>query len=155
MRCIVCDQEVARGHRIKTERYKNLTFCSQACYENHLSIRDKSNAKQNRLKDYIDSLFTNVCWPQVMRQITNLEQDYNLTDNDLRLVIKYAIEYEGYIVDEQYGIGQFEKFIKPSMNFIQSIKSSQAISENIDFNVEIQNINRSMKRKFRRTVDFD
>ena len=153
MSCKVCNKEIPRGKRYKSERYKNISFCSEQCYTKYLSIQDKKNGTKNALKDYINNLFDQPNWGVFMRQISNLEQEYNLSDNELRMVIKYAMAYEGHTINNQYGLGQFEKYIVPALEFIQAIKDSK----NIDIMDEpyIEEIKKSKQRRFRRPIEFD
>ena len=48
-----------------------------------------------------------------------------MTCDDIRAIIRYAVEYDGAIIDPEYGLGQFiPKYIEPTTNFVESIQSN-------------------------------
>lgn len=57
---------------------------------------------------------------------------YGLTIQDIRRIIKYAIEYEGYVVNPNYGIEQFlPKFIEPTEQFMQDFKENKQMANEL------------------------
>ena len=77
--CYICGTEIPRGQRFKSPRYKNLSFCSEACYNQHLASKQQPKPKSSsldKLKSYINDLWQGqVNWPFMMRQIKNLKED--------------------------------------------------------------------------------
>ena len=139
MVCKVCNKNIERGQRYKSPTLTSMCFCCEDCYNKY--IKQKEEAKQKKkadkfkpekgtsrrkLTDLIQSIFgEDANWALLMTQCKSIEQDYGFTDNDLRLGIKYAITYENYIPNLDYGMYQFISYIKPSQDFANQIKYSQ------------------------------
>lgn len=133
--CIVCQSQIPRGQRFKSPRYKNLSFCSESCYNQYLASKQqpKPSSSLDKLKAYINDLWQGeVNWPFMMRQIKNLKEEYGVSDNDIRMMLKYAVEYEGVKVDLDYGLLQFIQYLQPSQEFAQEIRKNQALAENME-----------------------
>ena len=71
----------------------------------------------------------------MMRQIKNLKEEYGVSDNDIRMMLKYAVEYEGVKVDLDYGLLQFIQYLQPSQEFAQEIKKNMALAESMEEDV--------------------
>ena len=143
--CYICQTEIPRGQRYKSPRYKNLSFCSESCYDQYLASKQqpKSSSSLDKLKSYINDLWQGqVNWPFMMRQIKNLKEEYGVSDNDIRMMLKYAIEYEGVKVDLDYGLLQFIQYLQPSQEFAEEIRKNQALAESMeDDEVEVVKVN--------------
>lgn len=150
--CIVCQTPIPRGQRFKSPRYKNLSFCSESCYNQYLASKQqpKSSSSLDKLKSYINDLWQGqVNWPFMMRQIKNLKEEYGVSDNDIRMMLKYAVEYEGVKVDLDYGLLQFIQYLQPSQEFAQEIRKNQALAENMeDDEVEIVKASRGNGKRW-------
>lgn len=68
----------------------------------------------------------------MMRQIKNLKEECGVSDNDIRMMLKYAVEYEDVKVDLDYGLLQFIQYLQPSQEFAQEIRKNQALAENME-----------------------
>lgn len=150
--CIVCQSPIPRGQRYKSPRYKNLSFCSETCYNQYLTSKQqpKSSSSLNKLKSYINDIWQGqVNWPFMMRQIKNLKEEYGVSDNDIRMMLKYAVEYEGVKVDLDYGLLQFIQYLQPSQEFAQEIKKNQALAESMeDDEVEVVKASRGSGKRW-------
>lgn len=134
--CIVCQSSIPRGQRFKSPRYKNLSFCSESCYNQYLASKQQPKTKSNsfnKLKSYINNLWEGkVNWPFMMRQIKNLKEEYGIDDNDIRLMIKYAVDYEGVKVNPEYGLLQFIQYLQPSKEFAENILKNKELAESME-----------------------
>lgn len=133
--CVICNQSIPRGQRYKSPTHKSLSFCSESCYNQYLASKQqpKLSSSLDKLKSYINDLWQGeVNWPFMMRQIKNLKEEYGVSDNDIRMMLKYAVEYEGVKVDLDYGLLQFIQYLQPSQEFAQEIRKNQALAENME-----------------------
>ena len=134
--CIVCQSPIPRGQRFKSPRYKNLPFCSETCYNQYLISKQQPKPKSSsldKLKAYINNLWQGqVNWPFMMRQIKNLKEECGVSDNDIRMMLKYAVEYEGVKVDLDYGLLQFIQYLQPSQEFAEEIRKNQELAESME-----------------------
>lgn len=151
--CYICGAEIPRGQRFKSPRYKNLAFCSESCYNQHLASKQQPKPKSSsldKLKAYINDLWQGqVNWPFMMRQIKNLKEECGVSDNDIRMMLKYAVEYEGVKVDLDYGLLQFIQYLQPSQEFAQEIRKNQALAESMeDDEVEIVKASRGSGKRW-------
>lgn len=148
--CIICNQSIPRGQRYPPPRYKNLAFCSEACYNKYLASKQQSkpSSSLDKLKAYINDLWQGeVNWPFMMRQIKNLKEECGVDDNDVRMMLKYAVEYEGVKADVDYGLLQFIQYLQPSQEFAQEIRKNQALAESMeDDKVEVVKTSRGKNR---------
>lgn len=134
-KCYICGIEIPRGQRFKSPRYKNLPFCSESCYNQYLTSKQqpKSSSSLDKLKAYINDLWQGqVNWPFMMRQIKNIKEEYDVDDKDIRMMLKYAVEYEGVKVDLDYGLLQFIQYLQPSQEFAEEIRKNQALAESME-----------------------
>ena len=136
--CKVCGCDIPRGQKFKTNCYKSYSFCSEKCYNEFISAKQekpKSAPKDKHLvilKDYINDIWDGqVNWPFVMRQIKSMKKEYDLTSKELYLVLHYAVDYEDYIVNPSYGLGQFVKFIEPAKRFTENISKAKELAKNL------------------------
>ena len=148
--CYICGTEIPRGQRYSSPRYKNLAFCSEACYNQHLASKQQPEASSSldKLKAYINDLWQGeVNWPFMMRQIKNLKEECGVSDNDIRMMLKYAVEYEGVKVDLDYGLLQFIQYLQPSQEFAEEIRKYQELAESMeDDEVEVVKVSKGKNR---------
>ena len=133
--CYICGTEIPRGQRYKSPRYKNISFCPESCYNQYLASKQqpKPSSSLDKLKAYIIDLWQGeVNWPFMMRQIKNLKEECGVSDNDIRMMLKYSVEYEGVKVDLDYGLLQFIQYLQPSQEFAEEIKKNQALAESME-----------------------
>lgn len=154
--CYICGAEIPRGQRFKSPRYKSIPVCSEACY--NTLLEQKTNATKaepypgyNELTDYIKTQWSgseNVNWMLTYKQIKHLVEKQNMTCNEIRMVLKYAIEIEGECVDLEYGIGQFiPKFVEPCMKFVEQIKKAKEMAEDMeDEEVIVRKVSKQVKK---------
>lgn len=138
--CVVCNKEIPRGKKFKGERYKTLAFCSEMCYNAYVANKNTSKDDNglNQLKAYIDELWDGqVNWPFMMRQIKNICSDYNLNYKQLYKVLRYGIVFDNAVVDPQYGLMQFVKYIEPSKQLVAQIKSNRELAESMEEEVVV------------------
>ena len=134
-KCYICEIEIPRGQRFKSPRYKNLSFCSESCYNQYLTSKQqpKSSSSLDKLKAYINNLWQGqVNWPFMMRQIKNLKEEYGVSDKDIRLMLKYAIEYEDAKVNPEYGLLQFIQYLQPAKEFAEDILRNKELAESME-----------------------
>lgn len=153
LQCYICGAEIPRGQRFKSARYKNLPFCSESCYNQYLASKQQSKPKSSsldKLKAYINDLWQGqVNQPFMMRQIKNLKEECGVSDNDIRMMLKYAVEYEGVKVDLDYGLLQFIQYLQPSQEFAEEIRKNQALAETMeDDEVEIVKASRGSGKRW-------
>lgn len=148
--CCICQTEIPRGQRYESPTHKSLSFCSETCYNQYLASKQhsKPSSSLDKLKAYINDLWQGqVNWPFMMRQIKNLKEEYGVDDNGIRMMLKYAVEYEGAKVDLDYGLLQFIQYLQPSQEFVEEIKKNQALAESIeDDEVEIVKASKGKNR---------
>lgn len=154
--CYICQAEIPRGQRYKSPRYKSIPVCSEACY--NVLLEQKSNTVKaepysgyNKLTDYIKVQWSgseNVNRMMTHKQIKHLVEKQNMTCNEIRMVLKYAIEIEGECVDLEYGIGQFiPKFIEPCMKFVEQIERARELAEDMeDEEVIVRKVSKQVKK---------
>lgn len=155
-KCYICSVEIKRGCRYKGDRYKSIPVCSEACY--NALLEQKANATKaepypnyNKLTDYIKLQWggsENVNWMLTHKQIKYLVEKQSISCNEIRMVLKYAIEIEGRSVDVEYGIGQFiPKFIEPCRKFVEQLKKAKELAEDMeDEEVVVRKVNKQVKK---------
>ena len=150
--CCICEKIIKRGQRFKWPRYKNLSFCSESCYNQYLASKQqpKPSSSLDKLKAYINDLWQGeVNWPFMMRQIKNLKEECGVSDNDIRMMLKYAVEYEDVKVDLDYGLLQFIQYLQPSQEFAEEIRKNQALAESMeDDEVEWVKLNKGNRNRW-------
>ena len=163
MQCKVCSKEIPRGQKYKSPTYKSIPFCSEECYNQYLEQKKQEKVKarldkfkpekdtdRRKLTDVIQSIYgEDANWPLLMRQLKLILEEYDLTDNDFRLAIKYGINYESYYPNTEYGLYQFVPFINPSMEFAEAIKKNkeQEIKEDEVFIVKKKSNKRTWRER--------
>lgn len=154
--CYICGTEIPRGCRYKGDRYKSIPVCSEDCY--NALLKQKANTKKaepypgyNKLTDYIKTQWggsENVNWMMTHKQIKYLVEKQAMTCNEIRMVLKYAIEIEGKCVDLEYGIGQFiPAFVEPCREFVGQLKRAKELAEDMeDEEVVVRKVSRQVKK---------
>lgn len=154
--CYICGTEIPRGQRYKSPRYKSIPVCSENCY-NELVAQKESTPKAepypgyNKLTDYIKTQWggsENVNWMMTHKQIKHLVEKQAMSCNEIRMVLKYAIEIEGVCVDVEYGLGQFfPKYIDPCMKFVEQINRAKELAEDMkDEEIVVRKVSKQMKK---------
>lgn len=154
--CYICGTEIPRGQRYKSPRYKSIPVCSEDCY--NVLLEQKANTTKaepypgyNKLTDYIKDKWggsENVNWMLTHKQIKHLVEKQAMSCNEIRMVLKYAIEIEGECVDVEYGLGQFfPKYIDPCMKFVEQINRAKELAESMeDEEVVVKKVSKQMKK---------
>lgn len=159
-KCAICNCEIPRGQKYKGVRYKNISVCSEACY--NALIEQKENAKKaepypdyNSLMSYISNHWFNPNWVLTAKAIKSLVEKQGLTCKKIRGILRYAIEIEGEPVNQCYGLGQFiPKYIEPYEAFIAQIKANMESAK--DMKDEIVVVRKPVKQqKFRKEEEWD
>lgn len=149
MKCVICDKSIPRGQRFIGDRYKTIKFCCEECYKQYCKQKDESKQNNKKQKDekeksewrdmtdYISKIYPpdTINWMIFTKQIKSLMEKYELTCKEVKLTIKYAIEYEDYVTRPEYGIGQFiPKFVEPMREFRNklSINKTKAKSQTLN-----------------------
>ena len=134
--CEICGVEIPRGRRFKGEKYKSIPVCSEQCYCQLLENKKNAPRKEpypgyNRLMSTIEKCWgEEINWMLTAKQIKSLIEQYDLTCDDIRAIIVYAVKYEGYIIVPEYGLGQiFPKYIEPFQRFREQLNK---IKENAE-----------------------
>lgn len=154
--CYICQAEIPRGQRYKSPRYKSIPVCSEACYNALLEQKANTTKSEpypgyNKLTDYIKTQWggsENVNWMLTHKQIKYLVEKQSMSCNEIRMVLKYAIEIEGQCVDIEYGISQFiPKFIEPCMKFVEQIERAKELAEDMeDEKVVVKKVSKQVKK---------
>lgn len=146
MECCVCHKPILRGQRFKSPTLTTLKFCSEARYLQ----RTQSTKWLDKLKAYLDELYDGqVNWPFMSKQIKSAMEEYEVDYKDLYHMIKYAVVYADVIVDPQYGLQQFIKYLQPSQEFAEEIRKNQALAENMeDDEVEVVKASRGSGKRW-------
>lgn len=154
--CYICGAEIPRGKKYKGDRYKSIPVCSEACYNTLLEQKaNKTKAESypnySKLTDYIKTQWggsENVNWMLTHKQIKHLVEKQSMSCNEIRMVLKYAIEIEGECVDLEYGIGQFlPKFVEPCMKFVEQINRAKELAEDMeDEEIVVRKVSRQVKK---------
>lgn len=154
--CYICQKEIPRGKKYNNPRFKKISVCSEACY-NELVAQKESTPKAepfpgyNKLFDYIKLQWggnENVNWMLTHKQIKYLVEKQAMSCNEIRMVLKYAIEIEGECVDVEYGIGQFiPKYVEPCMKFVEQIERAKELAEDMeDEEVVVRKVSKQVKK---------
>ena len=141
MKCRVCGQEIRRGDRFKCVSFVSIPFCSEKCADEYCSThthkskerKTEEGAEYLKLTDYLCNLYldndveTPFGW--FVNQIKKFKEAHDCTYKDIRLLIVYAIKYEGYELDTNYGLIQFERFYPLYKQFNEAVKRSKEVAE--------------------------
>ena len=154
--CYICGAEIPRGKKYKGDRYKSISVCSEVCY--NALLEQKANTTKaepypgyNKLTDYIKTQWggsENVNWMLTHKQIKHLVEKQSMPCNEIRMILKYAIEIEGEYVDLEYGIGQFiPKFVEPCMKFVEQIERAKELAKDMENEeVVVRKVSRQVKK---------
>lgn len=155
-KCYICGTEIPRGSRYKSTRYKSIPVCSEACYNTLLEQKANTTKAEpypgyNKLTDYIKTQWggsENVNWMMTHKQIKHLVEKQAMSCNEIRMVLKYAIEIEGVYVDVEYGLGQFlPKYIDPCMKFVEQINRAKELAKDMgNEEVVVRKVSKQVKK---------
>lgn len=128
-KCKTCGVDIPRGKRYKTEKYGNLSFCSPECYDIYCKEKTKKKTENvkspfRQLTDYIQSIYPVEYqnWEFFAKQIQSMNKEYNLSYEEIKAIIRYAMEYANHKLEPEYGLGQFiPKYIQATRTFVDSI----------------------------------
>lgn len=95
-----------------------------------------------KLTDYIQAIWpVEPNWEWFTKQIKSICTETGLTHNEMRIVLRYCIEYKELQVDENYGLQQFvPKYIKEAMDFRDDVKRIKSQLDSIDFEDEFERV---------------
>lgn len=94
-----------------------------------------SGAERRKLTDWIDQNWpiVDINWPWITAQIKNYQEIYQLTYKQMRLIMKYAVVYEGVIINPEMGLGQFfPRYIDAGIKFAERCNEVKAKSKEDD-----------------------
>lgn len=154
--CRICGKELKRGEKYNNPRFKNISICSEACY-NELVAQKESTPKAepfpgyNKLFDYIKLQWggnENVNWMLTSKQVKFYVKEYGMTCKEIKMVLKYAIEIEGKAVDIDYGVEQFiPRYVEPCREFVKQLKRAKEMAEDMeDEEVVVRKISKQVKK---------
>ena len=153
MTCDICGKEIPRGKRYIGPRYKTEHFCSEECY---LKRQPKIDNDRRKLTDYIKSWIAppDYEWVTIISQINSLEKETNLTDMDLRRLLKFCHEYIEVPWNREYGIKQFLYYWPQTQEFMgQLVKTKNDDTDLTDNYITISPIKKN-NRRWREELDF-
>ena len=125
-----------------------MTGNKETIHKQSVKKQPKSLSSFNKLKNYINDLWQGqVNWPFMVRQIKNLKEEYGVDDKDIRLMLKYAIEYEGVEVNPEYGLLQFIQYLQPAKEFAEDILRNKELAESMEEDeVEVVKVSKGKNR---------
>ena len=151
MKCKNCNKTIKKGSDFfQDPDYKTKQYCNEKCYKDNK--KKKKNKKEANpkpkpkpssyrvLTDYVQSVWPiEPNWPWFATQVKSLKDETGLDDEEIRLTIKYCVEYLGKQPDPQFGIQQFvPKYTQEAMNFAEEImKVKQFCKEHEDDKDEV------------------
>lgn len=132
MDCKQCGATIERGKRYKSETHKSIPFCCESCYNAY--VQGQLSNPMLKLNEEIHNLWMEepnygIIGTQA-KQITN---KYNISINDIRLIVRYAILY----CDEKpkydmpmLGLYQFiPKYMNEALEFANTIRTNKRLAE--------------------------
>lgn len=130
MKCTCCDKEYKRGRGYKGEHYANLHFCSEECYNKYCSSRNEENQSRKLLTDFIQDWTQDmVNWQLIMKQVKEVQNEYNLKYRDIYQILKYCRYYEELDWNLEYGLRQFinPKYIDATLTFATALNANKKV----------------------------
>lgn len=154
--CRICGKELKRGEKYNSPRFKKISVCSEACYDELVAQKESTPKAEpfpgyNKLFDYIKLQWggnENVNWMLTSKQVKFFIKEYGMDCKEIKIVLKYAIEIEGKPVDIDYGIEQFiPRFIEPCRKFIEQLKKAKELAEDMeDEEVVFRKVSKQVKK---------
>lgn len=154
--CYICNTEIPRGKRYKGPRYKDISVCSESCYNDLVKLKESTPKAEpfpgyNKLFDYIKLQWggnENVNWMLTSKQVKFYIKEYGMTCKEIKMVLKYAIEIEGKPVDIDYGVEQFiPRYVEPCREFVEQLKKAKKLAEDMeDEEVIVRKASKQVKR---------
>lgn len=96
------------------------------------SVDGNSSAERRKLTDWIDINWptVNINWPWITSQIKNIQEIYQLTYKQMRLIMKYAVVYEEVVINPEMGLGQFfPRYIDAGIKFAEQCTQAKEKSK--------------------------
>lgn len=170
-RCKYCNELKPPGECFQDPNHKSNQYCSEEHWKLHIksknatqtvdTSKNKPKPKSDRVKltDYIQSIWpVEPNWKWMSKQIENLSKETGLSYNDMRMTLKYCIEYKGFQPDENYGLQQFiPRYSKEADDFAEDIRRIQSGLGMIDFEDELVKVpvgKKRVRRPLKEDVDF-
>lgn len=154
--CRICGKELKRGEKYNNPRFKNISVCSEACYDELVAQKESTPKAEpfpgyNKLFDYIKLQWggnENVNWMLTSKQVKFFIKEYNMTCKEIQIVLKYAIEIEGKSVDIDYGIEQYiPRYVEPCRKFIEQLKKAKELAEDMEEEeIMVRKVNKQVKK---------
>lgn len=160
-RCEVCGAEIPRGQRYKAGKYKSHIFCGEECFERFCALKSapkppvnfkpEPNTNRRAFTDFIQEWTgDNVNWAWVMKQAKDIQEQYDLTWEQMYKIAYYARRYEKVAWDDRYGLGQiFPKYIEPEAQFEEELKKNKQTDLPQDIFREIKVTEKRKRAKWR------
>lgn len=133
--CPYCNAELRKGKAdfILDPKNKQRRFCSQEhldLWYQSKEVKEKSSKPKSdykQLTDYINSIWPEmVNWGWFAPQIKSIVKDTGLDYKQIRLTIKYCVDYLDMLPNPQFGLGQYvPKYTQEAMDFADSIISAR------------------------------
>lgn len=154
--CFICGIEIPRGAKYNNPRYKNISVCSEACYDELVAQKESTPKAEpfpgyNKLFDYIKLQWggnENVNWMLTSKQVKFFIKEYGMDCKEIKIVLKYAIEIEGNPVDIDYGIEQFiPRYVEPCRRYIEQLDKAKELAENMEAEeVVVRKVSKQVKK---------
>lgn len=144
-RCRYCNQLNKIADCFQDPNYPSNQFCN----EEHWRLYKESKKKKQvvvtevkpkkptsdirKLTNYIQEIWpVEPNWQWFNKQIKNLCNETGLSHNDIRMTLKYCVEYLNLRPNPDYGLQQFiPKYCQEASDFAEDIKRCKAIAENL------------------------
>lgn len=128
--------------KVDTSKHKQVSSKPKPPPKFKPKAEPKPKSDRVKLTDYIQEIWpVEPNWEWVGKQIEALCKETGLTYDDMRVVLRYCIEFEGLQVDEAYGLGQFiPRYVQDAFNFREDIKKIKDNLLSIDFEDEFQSV---------------
>lgn len=127
--CKSCGKKFDTEERYIGEKYKNLKFCCEKCYQSYAKNSVKDPTREALIK-YLDTIYDNPDYKLLGAQIKHYKEAYNLSCLALHLIIEYAIVYEHHVVQQRYGLGQFyPRYYQGALDFYREVERNKKYAE--------------------------
>ena len=132
----------AKEQKQKVDTSKHKQISSKPTPKPKPKAEPKPKSDRVKLTDYIQEIWpVEPNWEWIGKQIEALCKETGLTYDDMRVVLRYCIEFEGLQVDELYGLQQFiPKYVQEAFQFKEDIQRIKNNLLSIDFEDEFQSV---------------
>lgn len=146
-RCKFCNQLNSAKDSFQDPEYKSNQYCSEEHWRLHLNSKrqkqtivtketkpQKPKSDRVKLTDYIQSIWSvEPNWQWLGKQIESLSKETGLSYNDMRMVIKYCVDYKGIEPDANYGLQQFiPRYTQEAKEFAENILEIRELAKDIN-----------------------